>query len=190
MAQRIIKVIIVGASGVGKTTYIRRLKTGDFITKCPTTMGVEVQRLNINNTQMNIWDCAGQKRFMGLGEGYYIGAHAAIVMFSITNAESYREAKSLVNKVKQTCGKIPIILCGNKADDEHNRVVVNSNSHWVNVVKELDRFFPTDLSKIIADYSRISLRRKFKVTAYYEISAKSNYNFEEPFLKIIEKLGK
>jgi len=75
----------VGDGGVGKTTFVKRHKTGEFEKKYIATVGVEVRPLefftNLGPILFNVWDTAGQEKFGGLRDGYYIGGQAAIIMF-------------------------------------------------------------------------------------------------------------
>lgn len=157
------KIVVVGEGGVGKTTFIKRHRTGEFEKKYITTMGVEVNPLSFNTSLgqvvFNTWDCAWQDKFSGLGTGYYKGAHAAIIMFDVTSRISYKSVPFWYNSVRTVCPDIPIVLCGNKVDCKDR------------VVKP----------------SEIQFHRKNQIQ-YYDISSKSNYNFEKPFLYIARKL--
>ena len=88
MAIPTYKVVLVGDGGVGKTTLLTRINDGHFDQCYIATLGVEVQPVRIGDAVFNVWDCAGQERFRGLGDGYYIGAQAAIFTFDET-IESY-----------------------------------------------------------------------------------------------------
>jgi len=157
------KVILVGDGGVGKTTFVKRHKTGEFEKKYVATMGVEVHPLrfytNLGPVIFNCWDTAGQEKFGGLRDGYYIGGQAAIIMFDVTARVTYKSVPHWHKDLVRVCENIPIVLCGNKVDCKDR------------TVKPKDIFF----------------HRK-KNLQYYDISAKSNYNFEKPFLYICRKL--
>mmetsp|Transcript_22294 Transcript_22294/g.62613 ORF Transcript_22294/g.62613 Transcript_22294/m.62613 type:complete len:88 (-) Transcript_22294:594-857(-) len=79
------KIILVGDGGVGKSTFVKRHSTGEFEKKYKATLGVEVTPLRFNTNMgpitFNCWDCAGQEKFGGLRDGYYIMAQGAIVFF-------------------------------------------------------------------------------------------------------------
>jgi len=158
------KIILVGSGGVGKTTYVKRHLTGKFEKKYIATLGVEVHQLsfstNYGKVVFNIWDTAGQEKFGGLRDGYYILGQGAIVMFDVTNRQSYINVSGWYDDIVKICGdRIPIILCGNKVDVREHQVTPK----------------------------QITFHRD-KDIKYYDISAKSNYNFEKPFLHLARKL--
>ena len=158
------KVILLGDGGVGKTTFVKRHMTGEFEKKYVPTMGVEVHPLNFHTNMgrviFNCWDTAGQEKFGGLRDGYYIGGDAAIIMFDVTSRITYKNVPHWYKDIIRVCGTIPIVLCGNKVDCKNRKVK------------------PKD----------ISFHRR-KNLQYYDISAKSNLNFEKPFLYIAKKLS-
>jgi GTP-binding nuclear protein Ran len=157
------KLILVGDGGVGKTTFVKRHRTGEFEKKYVATMGVEVHPIPFHTTLgkviFNCWDTAGQEKFGGLRDGYYIGGQAAIIMFDVTSRVTYKSVPHWYKDLVRVCEHIPIVLCGNKVDSKDRKVK------------------PKD----------IHFHRK-KNLQYYDISAKSNYNFEKPFLYIARKL--
>jgi len=157
------KLVLVGDGGVGKTTFVKRHRTGEFEKKYVATMGVEVNPLpfftNLGQVVFNCWDTAGQEKFGGLRDGYYIGGQAAIIMFDVTARVTYKSVPHWHKDLTRVCENIPIVLVGNKVDCKDRKVK------------------PKD----------IHFHRK-KNLQYYDISAKSNYNFEKPFLYIIRRL--
>ncbi len=161
------KVVCVGEDGVGKTAFLKRHSTGEFDPKYVATMGVEIVPLTFYTNKgpvcFNVWDCAGQEKFKGLGDGYWVGADAVVVFFDVTSRRTYKSVARWIAKVRKMCGNdIPIVVCGNKND-----------------VKDTDR--KVKLRDIHPDPTWC---------AYYDVSAKSNYNFEKPFLRIVrEKMG-
>jgi len=78
------KIVICGESGVGKTAYVRKLLTGEFERTHVSTLGVEVHPLvvktNIGTLVFALWDLAGRAEFRGMGDMYFTGADAAIVV--------------------------------------------------------------------------------------------------------------
>ena len=96
--DRSFKIVLVGNTGVGKTTFIERIKVGTFNKKYVSTIGVDVVSIsfnsNIGKITFEVWDTAGQEKLMGLGDGYYVNSRGAIVMFDTTNVLSYNNVSS------------------------------------------------------------------------------------------------
>jgi len=116
-----IKVMLVGDGGVGKTTYVKRLLTGEFERKYDPTMGAEVHPFRQDGQTFNLWERAGQEKFDSLGKGYYIGAKAAIVMFDVTSRLSYRSVAGWIKELEEA-GIENIVVCGNKVDSKDRKV--------------------------------------------------------------------
>ncbi|CAO3611754.1 unnamed protein product [Cunninghamella blakesleeana] len=157
------KLVLVGDGGTGKTTFVKRHLTGEFEKKYIATLGVEVHPLTFNtnfgNICFNTWDTAGQEKFGGLRDGYYIQGQCAIIMFDVTSRITYKNVPNWHRDLVRVCENIPIVLCGNKVDIKERKVKAKT----------------------------ITFHRK-KNLQYYDISAKSNYNFEKPFLWLARKL--
>jgi len=157
------KLILCGDGGTGKTTFVKRHLTGEFEKKYIATLGVEVHPLtfytNYGKVLFNCWDTAGQEKFGGLRDGYYIQGQCAIIMFDVTSRVTYKNVPNWHRDLVRVCENIPIVLCGNKVDVKERKVKAKS----------------------------ITFHRK-KNLQYYDISAKSNYNFEKPFLWLLRKL--
>jgi len=158
------KLVLVGDGGVGKTTFVKRHMTGEFEKKYVATLGVEVHPLAFTTNRgpitFNVWDTAGQEKFGGLRDGYYIQGQCAIVMFDVTSRITYKNVPTWHKDLVRVCENIPIVLCGNKVDIKDRKVKAKA----------------------------ITFHRK-KNLQYYDISAKSNYNFEKPFLWLARKLA-
>jgi GTP-binding nuclear protein Ran len=157
------KLVLVGDGGVGKTTFVKRHLTGEFEKKYVATLGVEVHPVKFTTTRgeviFNVWDTAGQEKFGGLRDGYYIQGQCAIIMFDVTSRVTYKNAPNWHRDLIRVCDQIPIVLVGNKVDIKDRKVKAKA----------------------------ITFHRK-KNLQYYDISAKSNYNFEKPFLYLARKL--
>ncbi|KAI5283326.1 GTP-binding nuclear protein gsp1/Ran, partial [Ascosphaera acerosa] len=145
------------------TTFVKRHLTGEFEKKYIATLGVEVHPLkfttNLGVIQFDVWDTAGQEKFGGLRDGYYINGQCGIIMFDVTARITYKNVPSWHRDLVRVCENIPIVLCGNKVDVKERKVKAKT----------------------------ITFHRK-KNLQYYDISAKSNYNFEKPFLWLARKL--
>ena len=119
------KVVLVGDGGVGKTIFVKCLMDQDFDPKYIATLGVEVHPVldNERNIQYNIWDTAGQEKFGGLRDGYYINADIAIIMYSVDNKLAAKSVDKWEKDIRDICGDIPIHIIGNKMDCKHKRII-------------------------------------------------------------------
>jgi GTP-binding nuclear protein Ran len=153
------KCVLVGDSGTGKTTFVKRHMTGEF-EKNDATLGVEVHPLvfhtNRGAIRFNVWDTAGQEKFGGHHDESYSQGECAIIMFDVTSRITYKNVPNWHRDLIRVCENIPIVLCGNNKD---HKVTAKS----------------------------IVFHRK-KNLQYYDISDKSNYNIKKPFLWLTRKL--
>jgi len=148
------KIVLLGDSGVGKTSFLKRHMSGEFRDNHIHTIGCEVEPIHFNNLTFNVWDCAGSERYKGLGEGYYLKAAAGIIFFDVTNMDSFQNVDKWITTFTIMNPEAPIIICGNKCDSK-------------------DRIVKPKLIKEIIDPS-----------IYTEISAKTGYNLRKPFEKL------
>ncbi|XP_052028733.1 GTP-binding nuclear protein Ran-like [Apodemus sylvaticus] len=157
------KLILAGNGGTGKTTFVKRHLTGEFEKNYVATLGAEVHPLTFHTSRgpikFDVWDTAGQEKFGGLRDGYYIQAQGAIIMFDLTSRVSYQNVPNWYKDLVRVCEHIPTVLCGNKVDVKDREVKAKS----------------------------IVFHRK-KNLQYYDISAKRNHNIEKPFLWLARKL--
>ena len=89
----LLKIILIGDSGVGKTNLINRYTQSYFKENMTPTIGVDFKTKNVNfngeDFKMQIWDTAGQERFSIMTQSYYKNAHAVIICFSLTDRKSF-----------------------------------------------------------------------------------------------------
>jgi len=124
------KVVILGASGVGKTCLGLRFVKDQFVNYTASTIGASflVKELVINNQKMTmqIWDTAGQERFRSMAPLYYRGAVAAILVFSVTDEGSFDKLKEWVRELKinhPVDGPLVLAIACNKSDLSEQRAV-------------------------------------------------------------------
>jgi len=114
------KSVVVGDGGSGKTAVVVRFSQGFFQENYKLTIGVEfaVKTININNynVKLQIWDTGGQERFRYVRPLYYKGSMGCIILFDLTNRESFDHVPKWLEEVKKESGNIPILLVGNKSD--------------------------------------------------------------------------
>uniref|UniRef100_A0A8D0B9T1 RAB5C, member RAS onco family n=1 Tax=Salvator merianae TaxID=96440 RepID=A0A8D0B9T1_SALMN len=134
------KLVLLGESAVGKSSLVLRFVKGQFHEYQESTIGAAflTQTICLDDTtvKFEIWDTAGQERYHSLAPMYYRGAQAAIVVYDITNMETFVRAKNWVKELqRQASSNIVIALAGNKADLASKRAVDFQVSavHWPSV---------------------------------------------------------
>jgi GTP-binding nuclear protein Ran len=118
------KIVLVGDGGVGKTTLLTKTMRNEYEYKYIATMGVDVRKIHfpIENMSYEIWDCAGQEQFGGHRDGYYRDTQGAIIMFDVTARTTFKSLQIWHKELRESCGDIPIIICGNKIDSKDRKV--------------------------------------------------------------------
>jgi GTP-binding nuclear protein Ran len=157
------KIVVLGEGGVGKTTFVLRHETGEFRRRYEPTKGCAVVQIPFFTTHgeviVDIWDTAGQEKLGGLRDGYYINAHAAILMFDVASRDTYKKVAQWHRDIARVAGNIPMVLVGNKVDIKDRKVRTKT----------------------------VTFHRK-KNLSFFEMSAKSNYNIEKPFVSLLRSL--
>lgn len=118
------KILIVGGSGVGKTSILLSYSTGTIPKDPLNTIGVDfinvTVEVNKKFLEFHIWDTAGQERYKAMIKAYFRGAHGSFVVFDVGDLRSRKNAEKWIEDLlNETCGvenKFPIILVGNKID--------------------------------------------------------------------------
>ncbi|KAI1722165.1 ras family domain-containing protein [Ditylenchus destructor] len=162
------KLVLLGESAVGKSSLVLRFVKGQFHEYQESTIGAAflTQTICLDDTtvKFEIWDTAGQERYHSLAPMYYRGAQAAIVVYDITNQESFAKAKNWVKELqRQASPNIVIALSGNKADLAAKRVV---------------------------EYEEAQAYAENNGLLFMETSAKSSMNVNDIFLAIARRLPK
>lgn len=160
------KIVLLGEGCVGKTSLVLRYCQEKFNDKHLTTLQASFlnRKLNVDNKRVNlaIWDTAGQERFHALGPIYYRDSHGAILVFDITDEDSFQKVKNWVKELKKMLGDdICLCIAGNKIDLEKDRNVTNEDAE---------------------EYAR-SVGAKL-----YHTSAKLNKGIDELFLDLTKRM--
>jgi len=117
------KLLLIGDSGVGKTSLLLRFADDKFLDSFITTIGVDfkIRKLDVDGkpVKLQIWDTAGQEKFRTITSSYYRGAHGIIVVYDVTSRESFSHVKgwlSDIDRYAQGNIKVQKMLVGNKSD--------------------------------------------------------------------------
>ena len=126
--EMMIKVILIGDSGVGKTNIMNKFLKNQFLEDSKATVGVEFgSKLFIqqgHKIKAQIWDTAGQEKYKAITSAYYKGSKGALVIYDITQKETFANIEKWVNDLKcKGDPKITIIIIGNKNDLEEKRQI-------------------------------------------------------------------
>lgn len=122
------KVVLLGEGRVGKTCVCLRYVKNSFSDSQESTIQATYldKRLNIGqkSIKLMIWDTAGQERFHALGPIYYRDANGALLVYDITDRESFNKVRNWVKELRKIVGeKITLVIAGNKVDLEKRRQV-------------------------------------------------------------------
>ncbi len=143
------KCVAVGDGGCGKTAIVVRFSQGFFQENYKLTIGVEfaVKTIHIknHNVKLQIWDTGGQERFQYVRPLYYKGSMGCIILFDLTNRESFEHIPKWMEEVKKESGSIPMLLVGNKKDLIDERVI--SREEAEEIAKDLNMIYVESSAK-------------------------------------------
>ena len=159
-----LKIIVLGNMSVGKTSIVGRYINNKFYEKYECTIQAQQQTKIINedsNTpiRLNIWDTAGQEKFLALTRQYFRGAQGALIVFDLTDKKSFTRLPNWIDEIKTNGEKeTVIVILGNKSDQVEEREIAQS-----------------DINDFIKDEY-----------PYFEVSAKNGNNISLAFEKLIK----
>jgi len=121
------KIVLLGDTGVGKTSIALRFTQDTFQTRTTPTIGASFLMKNLvideKKIKLQIWDTAGQERFKSLAPMYYRGASAALLIYDVTSPSSFNKVKDWVNELRINVPEdIIMVIVGNKIDKLSDRV--------------------------------------------------------------------
>ena len=160
------KLLLIGDSGVGKSCLLLRFADDTYTESYISTIGVDFKirtvELDGKVVKLQIWDTAGQERFRTITSSYYRGAHGIIVVYDVTDQESFDNVKQWLSEIDRYASEsVNKLLVGNKADLESQKVV------------------DTATAKAFADEAGIP---------FLETSAKSATNVEQAFMAMAAEI--
>ena len=122
-----LKVVFLGDTSVGKSCLAVRFIKNEFFEFQEPTIGAAFlgKSINLNNKKykFEIWDTAGQERYRSLAPMYYRGAKAAVIVYDITDEETFKGAKTWTSEIQKNGENCLIVLVGNKVDLTNHRKV-------------------------------------------------------------------
>jgi len=164
----LIKLLLIGDSGVGKSCLLLRFADDVFTTSFITTIGIDFKiktiELDGKRIKLQLWDTAGQERCRSISTAYYRGAMGILLVYDVTDEQSFQNVPSWIRTIEQhAADNVDKILIGNKADMVEERVV------------------QTTRGRALADEHQIN---------FFETSASSNINVAEAFTAIAKDIKK
>ena len=133
--KNFLKIVILGDSGVGKTTILQQYLNGKVTGQSKPTIGADFSKkeILIDNTvvTLQIWDAAGQEKFQSLGYAFYRGADCCALCYDITNTQSFEALSRWRDGFNENAGpqdpqSFPFVCLGNKLDQEADRQVATA----------------------------------------------------------------
>lgn len=160
------KLLLIGDSGVGKSCLLLRFADDSYLESYISTIGVDFKIRTVEQDaktiKLQIWDTAGQERFRTITSSYYRGAHGIIVVYDVTDQESFNNVKQWLNEIdRYATESVNKLLVGNKCDLTDQRVV------------------SYEAGKVLADEVGIP---------FLETSAKDSTNVEQAFMKMTAEI--
>ncbi|SMN18567.1 similar to Saccharomyces cerevisiae YFL038C YPT1 Rab family GTPase, involved in the ER-to-Golgi step of the secretory pathway [Maudiozyma saulgeensis] len=160
------KLLLIGNSGVGKSCLLLRFSDDTYSNDYISTIGVDFKiktvELEGKTVKLQIWDTAGQERFRTITSSYYRGSHGIIIVYDITDQESFNGVKMWLQEIdRYATSTVLKLLVGNKCDLTDKRIV------------------EFDIAKEFADANNMP---------FLETSALDSTNVEEAFLTMAKQI--
>jgi len=162
------KLLLIGDSGVGKSCLLLRFADDTYTETYISTIGVDfkIRTVEIDGKviKLQIWDTAGQERFRTITSSYYRGAHGIIVVYDVTDEETYTAVERWMTEIDRFAGP------------EVNKMIVGNKCDMV--------------TKKVVDYAKAKEYADGLGIPFFETSAKDNNNVEQAFLDLTRDIKK
>ncbi len=128
--DHLFKLLLIGDSGVGKSCLLLRFADNSYTDSYISTIGVDFKIRNLEldgkKIKLQIWDTAGQERFRTITSSYYRGAHGIIIVYDITDQETFNNVRNWLQEIdKFASDNVNKLLVGNKSDRSDRQVDTN-----------------------------------------------------------------
>jgi len=158
----LIKLLMIGDSGVGKSCLLLRFSDDSFTTSFITTIGIDFKiktiELEGKRIKLQIWDTAGQERFRTITTAYYRGAMGILLVYDVTDEQSFLNIRNWIRNIEQhAADSVNKILIGNKCDMTEEKKIDSARGQ--------------------------ALANEYGIN-FFETSAKSDINVTEAFMSI------
>ncbi|CAK9001128.1 unnamed protein product [Durusdinium trenchii] len=178
------KIVILGEGRVGKTSLLRRYVSQSFDSDEASTQSAayldKVLQLRGTQVQLSLWDTAGQERFHALAPIYYRDADGALLVYDVTEPESFRRVAKWVEELQVAGPQCALAIVGNKCDLQSQVAVYESQTMGSKPTKNTAEP-PARVPKADAESYARSINARHSVA-----SAKLGHGVEETFGALVE----
>eukprot|EP00484_Ammonia_sp_Unknown_P007929 CAMPEP_0197055150 /NCGR_PEP_ID=MMETSP1384-20130603/58115_1 /TAXON_ID=29189 /ORGANISM="Ammonia sp." /LENGTH=206 /DNA_ID=CAMNT_0042488621 /DNA_START=52 /DNA_END=672 /DNA_ORIENTATION=+ len=164
--DHLVKLLMIGDSGVGKSCLLLRFSDDSFSTNFITTIGIDFKLKTVEidgkKVKLQIWDTAGQERFRTITTAYYRGAMGVLMVYDITDEQSFLNIRNWMRNIEQhATPNVKKLLIGNKCDNADERVISQQRAQ--------------------------DLANEYQIQ-FFETSAKSDINVYEAFVALAKDI--
>ena len=173
----LLKIVLIGESGVGKTNLLSRFSRDQFNPNSKTTIGVEFAtktfKVEDKNVKVQIWDTAGQERYKAITSAYYRGEVGTMLLYDITSSLPFSTLERWLKELRENADpNIIVMLVGNKSDLTEYRSI--SREDGMNFAKLQDFLFLETSAK-----TSENVNKSFSTLIFHIVHRYANTGFDE-----------